>query len=598
MTDNVVQMPGSSGKGRRGRKAVGDAVGAALTPRPPEVPNEGTCPVRALGTDDGSYYFLSPSGERRLVKVRDFSANGIASLFDGRIEWLVEGFPAYDKDGNVKPGSFSPPSAARYLMQRCHAAGIWDPRNKLRGLGVWRAPGQAGAPIVHCGDAVWSLEGKGPRSDPPGLRVGRDIYVARPPIEPPDWDHPATDAEVRQVLDAFGLWTWGDRHGRRRFGGWLGQALLGAVSPFRVHGQVAAAFGAGKTTLLAYVAALLGPQAEEWNDYSEAGLRNALANESRVALLDEAEGSIGGGHRMVRVIELIRRMSSGQGAATVRGSPDQQARSSHVTGCALMAAINPPPLEPQDRSRIARFDLMKRTSAPGALGRVEAAIAQAQALSGRLRARVLLRWRLFLDARDAWREALIEGGCDARQADKIAGLLAGEDVLLHEAPPDGDTIASTIEDMREEIADIRTTDAEDGDAERCWAHLLGQVPQMWRGVDRQWTVGEMLAAAMIDRDSPHLSRLPRLGLRFLDVSGQRVALLVANRHPGLEDLFRGSKWSMGGWQSSLSRLGDGDVRQYELPMQFGGPKSRCLYIPAVLLPADERRRGEGYDDTA
>jgi hypothetical protein len=57
------------------------------------------CPVTAIGTLDGNYYFISPSGEVRRLSPRDFTDKFLASIFGGRIEWLCRNFPAITRKG-------------------------------------------------------------------------------------------------------------------------------------------------------------------------------------------------------------------------------------------------------------------------------------------------------------------------------------------------------------------------------------------------------------------------------------------------------------------------------------------------------------------
>ncbi len=80
-----------------------------LTPPPPaDPPRKGgrrpPCPVTALGTYDGVYFFLSRRGEYRVLGYNQLRQQGIVSLFDGDTRWLRSECAVYDKDGKPTGG--------------------------------------------------------------------------------------------------------------------------------------------------------------------------------------------------------------------------------------------------------------------------------------------------------------------------------------------------------------------------------------------------------------------------------------------------------------------------------------------------------------
>lgn len=560
------------------------------------------CPVKAVGSTDGIYWFLAPSGELRQMKRADFTAIGLLSLFEGRSTWMIANHQRFDKDGEPI-NDFNARAVSADLMARCHRVGLFDPAIGRRGLGVWRAPD--GTAIIHCGDAIY-VAGDWRR---PGLRLDRGLYIARPRCERPDFGNPASAEEAQQLRQAIDLWRFGNPVQGDMVFGWLGLALLGEMPRWRVHIQADAEHGSGKSALIELLGAAMGPMAEMLNDFTEAGLRAALTNQSRVLLLDEAEVGTGGGEtRMQMVIGLIRRMSGAQGAQIARGSQTQEAMLNHVSGCAFLAGINPPPLLPQDRSRIYSVQVVKATRDPAAEAKVNAAIEGARGVSPRLRARAIRQWPVFLEAAPVWRRALIEAGCDGRQADMFAALLAGRDLLLHDGPPDGDTVAQEMERLGPIIAELSQADEEDGDAAQCWAHLLGQAADPYKA-RRRVTLGTMIASAAKDTSTPYRDELRSYGMRIEPMARadgtEAPVLLIANRHSALSKIYAGTRWAGGGHKTSLARLGnpargpDWCVRPTGVGWQFGGVKSHGLIVPNALLPAYEpfsRGGGSGFDD--
>lgn len=104
----------------------------------------------------------------------------------------------------------------------------------------------------------------------------------------------------------------------------------------------------------------------------------------------------------------------------------------------------------------------------------------------------------------------------------------------------------------------------------CINHLLG-----WRvDVDGR-RLGDIIADALRRGDPDR--RLPRLGFR-IDLRCGYVA--VANTHPYLKKVFRGTRWS-GGWRRDLARM-DGALREKN-SAHFHGQKHRCVLLPESLF---------------
>lgn len=582
-------------------------------------PGDPPCPVIPLGKAGDVLHVLSPGGEMLTLTPKS-NAMAFVNLFDGNTEWLIRHFRKLDKDGQPVQ-DFVLRNAYQWFVARCRAAGIWDPSTRICGVGVWRGPVFDGVavPLAHCGDAVFEapralqapLE-PGARGDDddgaagawhdPGYRARKAIFVARPAMQRPDVDNPATAADGRRMLAALGLWAWECPEDPSLCAGWFAAALLGGYPSWRVHAQIAAEFGSGKSTLLKLLVAVLGALAREFNDVTEAGARSALANEGRVLVLDEAENEGGPDGKVARLIGLLRRMAGDDGAAVGRGSPGQTFYEAHVSGCALMAAILPPALEPADRSRIWRGQIRKVTGDPDVMTRVRAETAWAASMSARFRARMLLRWRQYHEAQALYRDRLMTTDgymADGRQADLLSVLLAGLDVLTRDTLPIRDEQDEAMEMVRRLLSVMRMADSESSTAGLCWNYLLSWDTPDRRGGEVQ-NIGNMLAFALGDEGVEGVNgmTLRRFGLRLEAVTYEHVAdpkqrwdgfekgdvwLLVANNHGGLSRIFgsgRGARWDRGNWAVSLAQM-DG-ARKWPVPEQFAGAKSRAVAIPMKI----------------
>ena len=130
-----------------------------LDDEPPEVDADGgQCPVICLGRREKIYSFLSPAGERLEFRSGELTKLNVACLFDGDTTYLNANFPMRDRKGHIY--GFSEGWAARWLMRRCAAAGLFEAHRQIRGRGVW--PDSNGGYALHCGEPGNLLRVSGP----------------------------------------------------------------------------------------------------------------------------------------------------------------------------------------------------------------------------------------------------------------------------------------------------------------------------------------------------------------------------------------------------------------------------------------------------
>lgn len=565
------------------------------------VDGEPECPLIPLGHLNGVYSFIVKSGEKRDIAARDMSTNGILSLCSGYTDWLRHAFPKFDNDGK-QINDWSPRSAAAGLMRLCAKEGLWDPATPTRGLGVWLEPDvaalRAGGPtgrapepglIMHVGDGLGFVDDAGDiQFLAVGRKVGRMVYPARPAISRPIRSERSSANgldEAKRLRQSVGIWNFRDPvRGPALWFGWTSAAFLGGAPKWRPHQAVHGARGSGKSTLMRMALAALGDQSKFFDDFSVAGVRVALTNEARAIVLDEAEGE---SDRVVQVIDLLRRMSDGVGASSVRATAGQGTITAQVTGMAYMTAINPPMLTPQDRSRITEIELDPADPANG--GRADSAIAWATAASGVLRQRALCGWSRFLENFAVYRAAILEleeGGHrpDGRQADQLGTILAAGDMMLLDQPIDAVTAREVVLDYKDYILGIMGQDEEESDARQCLGHLMTSQVESWeRG--SKLNIGQLVEEA-IDADSAHDRQRQALRMHGLaivfDPLSKLPILLVANKHGGLSRIYATQRWKDGAWKRALCRLPG--VEAYEKLVSFAGWTSRCIAIPADHLP--------------
>lgn len=568
--DNVVEFPGG---------------GEPPEDRSKYKERKDTCPLVPLGHNKGTYYFLSPSGEMLAVEGRTLTQAGqLAQLVTGNVTWYATHWPKFDNQG--KPSGFGAAAAGAWLMRECGKAGMWDPDTPLRGAGVWRAgPLPSDGLLVHCGDVLLQVDATGVRRSRPGQVRDRAIFPALPAIARPGRT-PAPTAVGRRILEALKLWNFADRAGPELLLGWYGASLLGGAPRWRAHLYLLATFGSGKTWLAELGEAVLGAMAHEAaNNFTEAGLRQALTNEARAVILDEAEADEGNG-RVERTLELIRHMSSGKGARIMRGTADGTAKTFAVTGSVCMSSVLPGRLKPQDRSRITLIQLLPLSSGAEAAGnsaKAEAAIVEAREASPALWARALAGWQRFCETFEAYRLALMDQESPPREADQFATLLAGRDLLIEDTVPDTARLAAALELVKGLVNESRE-DAKSGEGEQCWERLLTSGAGLMAG-GRELTFAELIVRARGVNGVDARHTLEALGVkvkRGSDPRGIEDVVFVSNRHQGLARAYDGTRWGEGGHVQALRYLPG--ARATRDAVRFGGLTQRATEIPSVHLP--------------
>ncbi len=541
-------------------------------------------PVTVLGHDAGTYYFLSADGQYRELKAGRFVRPEILSLFAGQADYLMANFPVHDKEGKNVVG-WSLNGVAAHLIAQAHQAGIFSPGRSLRGPGVWRA---GGGLVVHAGDALW-IDGKW---QPAGRRLGREIFAATPPVDRPA-AAPLTVAEGGQLLDVLGLWHWRQaRHAPRLLLGWLGCAALAGALSWRPHLQLTAPPGAGKSTLFALLQGLLGSSCLTVSASTEAAIRQMLGPRAPAVLVDEIEND---NPLRARPIYELARLASTEGQADVaRGSAEGKASSFPVRACFIFSSVLPPRLRPQD---LARIMVLEFDGSPGGADesgepvqlRVRREVERVRSLGPPLRRRMIDDFPRLLRCVEVFEAAIAEGGARARVADQVGVLLAAAYVLTADGVPELADAAALVAEFA--LPDL-VGHEDEGGVSACLNHLLTSevTVEHHNGGSQRRALGELLARAAPAPRNWAQQALKRCGLALVRDGYGVDWLAVANRHRGLDQVFRDTPWSGGVWATELRRGGGARVSD---KLGFGGVQSRATLLPLAGLGLDQE--AAGYD---
>lgn len=545
----------SSGDGKR-EAALPISVG----PSPPV----DKCPVVFLGAYGGRVVFAMPDGT-----IRDEAASKISSMLRTDIFACPDGRDYLTAWVDVKDGRFKREDAAAWFNDTCRKVGFYDTERLKRKIGVWL--GDDGEVILHRGREVWVFRGVKYKTYTlvEMIRNAGDgpLYEVQPSTPAPT--KPPKSPDRQWLRHDLNLWQFepigkGGLTGADIVTGFIGAGMLGAVAPFRGHVLISAQAGSGKTTLLDFVQKAMGAIAPPvTNDFSPAGLKNELGGRARPILLDEAEASenVNGPGSIEAALEYLRRMSTGSGGMRKQGDIGGKTTTHYIIGSAMMAAINPPKLQPADASRFLEIRLAPlRTDQPNAARptgdvAVQAALERAKHAGPALLGLALRNADRYRSDFKLLKSALVERHQSPRAADLVASIAAGRRMMLHDEALDLDEAFAEV-DKWAPLLEVRAqTEKVENNGLEALEHLLAF--EAVRGPPKSYTVGEIVdqffaAPTDADHQKDNLRRIRRMGIipttfdklkcKSISVPDEKMWLVIANKNPELDAFFSRTKW--------------------------------------------------------
>jgi hypothetical protein len=316
--------------------------------------------------------------------------------------------------------------------------------------------------------------------------------------------------------------------------------------------------------------------------------------------IDEIE-SDADNRRAKAVIELARIAASGDKMR--RGGADHVGVEFELRNSFMFSSINPPPLAPQDRSRLAMLNLRPHNAATmfGVPDGVET-------FGPQLLRQLLGAWSRFPATLKAYDQALRPYGFDSRAVDTygtllaIANLMLGDEALEAAGVPIGDL--SMVGRMISEATAAERAERQENWV-MCLEHLLASTIDNWKTGEKpsvgsvlSWLeLGETVSSDQGDplsADGEHRARrqLAAAGLGFrrtTDADGRtRVLLAVPSSGPALSKIFAGTVWGAGVWASALKQAPPEVVVERGYFVKIDRLSARCLMVD---LAAYDRATG-------
>lgn len=565
--------------------------GSDRTGRPPRPRGQiwDDCPVRPLGVNGKTSYYLDIHGQMRAVEKHDQQT--IMHLFGHMIPKLFVNFPQWDAKADApKKGRFDANNAAAAMIQACSERGLFDPDGSVRGVGAW--VDDDGRLIYHTGDALLI----GDKVLKPSDHQGR-IYPAYPPIP-----HPAeagTDADpAPKILERLATWRWTrpDIDPTVMLGYVCAQIVAGALA-WRPTVWITGPRAGGKSSLQALIQHLHGGQKGliQSADATKSGITSRIGHSSLPVALDELEPGDDRSSKEKDIITLARIASSG--GQWYRGSADQKGAGGNVYSTFLFSSILiPGALNTADLSRLIMLNL-----APFDEGSKAPVLrADEWRKRGAQLKRILIdRWPTWAERLELWREAFAEHGISGRNGDNWATVMAMADMAQHADMPSAEILSGwTAKISRWVKADV---DEIGTDADEMLLHLLTKTYDIYRRGE-QYTVAQWLMAGaglpgappgLFGSDTPHEKpelakmvneKLAKAGLRVIGMGAEAELFIAQAKIGALEELFAKTQWSGGAWIQSASRVKGAKSGRDVGPRKLAGIQTRGVIIPFASMP--------------
>jgi hypothetical protein len=579
------------------------------------MPTEHPCPVVALGMNAKTIFFQDEMGHFVEQPRDELPRLFIMALFGKRQDYLWWAWPSFaTRKGRKEPEvtGWKPDEVQAALLSAAAKRGDFNTLDRVRGAGAWR--GRDGELVFNAGWALYrsshakKTRGGGLEYTPceTGLVDGKFYTRRYDNLEP--WPQEVTSREspARELLRALRTWNWERPEvDPILFLGWLAAALIGGALNWRPAVFVIGGKGTGKSELQGLVEQVLDEALVHAADATAASIYQHVRNDSLPVCVDELEADADN-RKAMGVIKQARLAASG--GLVLRGGPNGVGTEFKAQSCFFFSAINAPPLDPQDHSRMA---ILRLRALPED-------VKDPPTIDGDTTAPMLLRrmfdgWAKLPATLKAYQEILRRGRHDKRGQDTFGTLLACAELALG----------------ADAAQELRTPTIETGDADwwatalpppddmsdnwrQCLEYMLTAPVDDWRTYTQK-TVGQMLRdledlnhALFDDRGRPMPEDATAEGLTFtkarnrLQSAGLSLIckgaaapmedgflLAVPPNSTALAKLFKDSKWAgapgIGGWENALRQGPDdviwkGPAARKHNRLYVNGVQARCLLV--------------------
>jgi hypothetical protein len=252
----------------------------------------------------------------------------------------------------------------------------------------------------------------------------------------------------------------------------------------------------------------------------------------------------------------------------------------------LFSAILMPPLDEQDRSRMAilRLNPLQPHSAsppddPGYF----------PDMGAKIKRRLADHWGRLDRVLDLYRQCLAKAGHDSRACDQFGTLLAVADLMLSDDEPGAQALAQWTEKFA--AATWRETADTQSEAQKCLDWLAQSSPDVFKGGQKRAVsqiLTDYLDEGLKEQRSQYRDQLAAGGLGVVATRERKLVLAVPYTHRAVASMFAGTRWAgtagmTGGWIEALARLPGVELG---CTSRIAGRQAKTLHVPIALVVSE------------
>jgi putative DNA primase/helicase len=513
--------------------------------------------ILTLGHQGDNYFYISSSNQQIVtISQGGHSKNALLNLMP--LEYWQSQYPSkmgVDWDGAVSE-----------LMKACRTAGVFQPE-RVRGVGVWLDNGRV---MINIGNAVHMDGHTHQLNSVPSkytYEIGNKI--------PAPCDNPLTVEESRQLVTAIKIMRWKKPEFAHFMAGWIAVAPLAGALQWRPHVWLTAPAGSGKSWFMQYVVNRIFGNNRFFfqGNTTEAGIRQSIGSDARAVIFDEFETDDDkSAERIQTILELVRQASSESDGMVVKGGAGGKATQYRIRFCGFFTSVRLNLEREQDKTRFTNIELLRVDGdKKGHFTELKRSLEPiTEDYGARLFSRLTRMLPTILENERRFRLDLAER-YNARFGQQYGTLLAGYAALVSDDVLTPERIEQIVDDLN--LTEESET-VSDRDESECVDYLVKKVvsTDLLTNGRSDRSIGELIRAASFATTEAQIYQeaLMRIGLRVQDDH-----LWIANSHPSLKAIFRGTKWTTG-WKKPLSRVNNAVNGKL---IRFGAVVSRCTGIP-------------------
>lgn len=543
-------------------------------PPAPEIGESEPDPFLCVGYDHSAYYYL-PQRSQQITRLPTSAHTKVNLLELAPLWWWERQFPTKNGVDWLR--------AADTLIT-INSRRVYDP-SRIRGAGAWYDEGRA---VLHLGDHLL-VDGAHTRM----IDINsRHIYEAGAAIEGDPVEHLST-REANELVQLCEMLEWDRPINGRLLAGWCVIAPICGAMQWRPHIWISGPSSAGKTWVAEnIVKPCLGTTAlPAQGNTTEAGIRQALRQDARPILFDEAEAEDRQGRQRIQsILDLARQASSEANGAILKGTTGGQSMVFRVRSAFCLISIGMSLQQQADQTRWTKLLLRKnlRRTAAEEFAAIEekAATLLTPAYCAALRARSYRMIPVIRDNARIFSRAAAKYLGSQRLGDQMGALLAGCYALFSSRRITHDEAWEWLDRQDWEENEV---DAVQSDEERLIAEIV-QTPlrvDLERGTTTR-SIAELIHTAIHGRDVDVDMKLAnqvlaRHGVKTQTREGKDYVLFSCS-HRELRRLLADSPWSLS-WSDILRRT---EGAQDIVCARFGAKSTRAVAVPVqAVLGEDE-----------